>query len=167
MRLEAKALQQRWVERTGYLVERDVMVGAFSIRKLVESNKVSHEVERMKWEVTRHLPRGPVPDVMNRWSFWESFDLRRGAATRLNTLDLCNAVVHSFVFGFSADEATRLWDGFYVTSDWKRRECLYFVPVTTIFDLFRAVGNDDIVRMTMKRNKDGEMRIHVRSNTHG
>lgn len=165
-RLEVKATQKRWVERSAYLVERDLMIGGFSIRKLVESNKISNEVERMRWGVARHLPQGPVPDAMNRWSYWDSFDLARSTQTSLKTLDLCNAIVHSFVFGFNADETTGLWDGIFVTSDWKRRDCLYFVPVPTLLALFCAVGNDDVVNAVMQRNAEGEMRFVSLSNAH-
>lgn len=163
-RLQSKAAQQRWVERTGYLVERDIMIGAFSVRKLVESKKISGEVEQMRWPVTRHLLAGPVPDAWNRWSYWESFDLERGQQTTLKTVELCNVVVHSFVFGFNGDEVTGLWDGIFVTSDWKRRECLYFVPVESLTGLFQAVGADDVVTARLVRDKQAEMRIVGLSN---
>ena len=40
-RLEAKTKQKRWTDRTGYLIERDFMVGAYTMRKLIESHTVS------------------------------------------------------------------------------------------------------------------------------
>jgi hypothetical protein len=163
---EARAHQQRWVERTGYLLERDIMLGAFSVRKLVDSRKVSQHVESLRWPVARHLLNGRVPDMLNRWHFWESFDVERGRPSSLKTVELCNAVIHSFVFAFNADERTELWDGIFVTSDWRKRDCLYFVPVESLVGLFRAVGSDDVVSAVMTRDKRGEMQVTVLSSAH-
>ena len=36
-RMDAKTKQKRWTDRTGYLIERDFMVSAYAIRKLIVS----------------------------------------------------------------------------------------------------------------------------------
>ena len=42
--LDGRRSQQRWSRRTNFLLERDIMTGAFAVRRLVESNKISDEV---------------------------------------------------------------------------------------------------------------------------
>ena len=44
-RLEAKTKQKRWADRTDYLVERDFVVGAYAMRKLIESHEVPDEAQ--------------------------------------------------------------------------------------------------------------------------
>ena len=39
-RLEKRKAQRRWTERTMFLVERDIMISAYAIRKLKEANKI-------------------------------------------------------------------------------------------------------------------------------
>jgi hypothetical protein len=40
-RLHKRKSQRRWLERTSFLVERDVMVSAYAVRKLNEGRKLS------------------------------------------------------------------------------------------------------------------------------
>ena len=35
-RLERRKVQRRWVERTSFLVERDIMISAYALRKLLK-----------------------------------------------------------------------------------------------------------------------------------
>lgn len=35
-RLDVKMKQKRWTDRTGYLIERDLMVSAYAMRKLID-----------------------------------------------------------------------------------------------------------------------------------
>src|SRR5262245_14012129 len=45
-RLEAKTRQTRWTGRTDYLIERDFIVSAYTMRKLIESYDVSEDVRQ-------------------------------------------------------------------------------------------------------------------------
>jgi glycerol kinase len=47
-RLENRKTQRRWTERTGFLAERDIMVSAYAIRKLLEARKVSDIPARLR-----------------------------------------------------------------------------------------------------------------------
>src|SRR3954464_14922977 len=61
-RLEAKTKQTRWRDRTGYLIERDFILGAYAIRKLIDSYDVSSELRKRQIPVRRYELTGPPPD---------------------------------------------------------------------------------------------------------
>ena len=63
--LERKARLRRWTERTGFLVERDVMLGAYAIRKLIDTpGKSSDEARSTSIGITRHQLIGVPPDFL-------------------------------------------------------------------------------------------------------
>ena len=45
-RLEAKTKQKRWTDRTDYLIERDFVLSAYAMRKLIESHEVPDELRQ-------------------------------------------------------------------------------------------------------------------------
>jgi hypothetical protein len=48
-RLDRRSIQERWTDRSGFLVERDIMLGAYAIRKLLDTPaKISDEARRAK-----------------------------------------------------------------------------------------------------------------------
>lgn len=52
--LERRTTQRRWPDRSSFLVERDVMVAAYAIRRLNEARKISDELARVRVPVLRH-----------------------------------------------------------------------------------------------------------------
>jgi hypothetical protein len=53
-RLERRKTQKRWTQQTTFLVERDIMIAAFAIRKLTEAHKLSDDVARREVVVIQH-----------------------------------------------------------------------------------------------------------------
>jgi len=157
-RLEKKKVQTRWAERSSFLVERDVMVGAYAVRRLNEAHKISDKLAARRLKVKSHALIGGAPDVLNRFEFWEHYDLEKSEEVELSVREFCNQVIHSWNWHISAtDESPWLFNGIFISSDRKRRSCLYFIDVDMLVELFRSVGNEDIVSADMRRNSDGEM----------
>lgn len=63
IRLERRRTQERWADRSGYLVERDVMVSSYTIRKLVEATKVSDKLVGRSFTVAMYPLIGKMSDV--------------------------------------------------------------------------------------------------------
>ena len=61
-RLERRRSQKRWTGKTSFLIERDIMVAAFAIRKLIEAHKLSDDVTSHQVAVMRHSLSGRIPD---------------------------------------------------------------------------------------------------------
>ncbi|MFD8799535.1 hypothetical protein [Streptomyces atroolivaceus] len=156
-RLEKRKVQRRWTDRTAFLIERDVMIGAYAVRRLKESFKVSDELARRTWPVEIHEPRGRVPDVQNSHKFWELYDLEKSRKAGLSLANVCNQVIHSWIWGFAAREDELGLGGVFISSDRKRKKCLYFLATDTLVDLFRSIGEEEIYHVEMRRDAAGEM----------
>lgn len=160
-RLERRKTQRRWTEQTGFLVERDVMVSAYALRKLLEARKVSDSLAVQKIAVTQHsLAIGAkVPDALNRYEVWENYDLDNGRTIELPLREFCNQIVHSWNWMLSATE-DRAFNGFFVSSDRMRARSIYFVPIDTFVEILRAVGSEDVIGMSFLSDENGQMQIY-------
>ena len=156
-RLEARRSQKRWNERTTFLVERDLMVGAYAIRKLSEAKKLSTAFEAEQVPATEFPLKGSRhPDRMNWHRVDEFYDLDDGRSVDLTLRDVCNQFIHSWVFmeGFS-DGGPGL-DGVFVCSDSERKKRLLYFKVETLVRILRRAGEEEITSASMVRGNDGE-----------
>ncbi len=119
--LERRTTQRRWCERTSFLVERDVMNGAYALRKLNEARKISDELAAETFAAREHLLLGRPVDIWNRHDFYEHYDMEHPQPVQLALADFYNQVIHSWVWMLSgAEEPPHLFDGIYVSSDRRR-----------------------------------------------
>ncbi|GAB2968249.1 hypothetical protein [Frigoribacterium salinisoli] len=142
--LEKRAASRRWTERTSYLVERDLMNGMFAIRRLMESAKTSSNIPRERVSCGVHGLAGRVPQIYDRWAFWEHYDVESKQQTQLTVRELVSLFIHSFVLDFyptSDDGPAMIW----VVSDRDRHKRLYSMSFEQVVNLFRRIGSEEIV----------------------
>ncbi|MCH8563669.1 hypothetical protein LTI14_10650 [Nesterenkonia sp. YGD6] len=147
--LERRAQTARWTERTGFLVERDLMIGMYTIRRLIESAKTSSLLPREHIALGMHPLIGPVPRSYDRWSYYEYYDLDSKRQARLPVERLVNLFIHSFILEFyppSEHGPARIW----VVSDRARDKGLYSVSFERVVSLFHKVGNEDLLYVAMQ-----------------
>lgn len=161
-RLESRIRQRRWTDRTSFLAERDVMVGTYAVRKLLDTpGKVSDQVRGSAVGVhVFPMSAASPPDFWSAYKFWEHYDLESdGTAQLMSFRLLCNQVVHSLIFSLSPFPNGEGLKGFFVASDRMSRESLIFVTIPGLVTMFRAVGQDTVVQVDMRRDGTGVMRV--------
>ncbi len=134
----------RWTTRTGFLVERDLLVGMFTIRRLIESAKTSSFLPRERVSLRMHPLKDRVPGIYDRWSYWEYYDMESKRQTELTVHELVTLFIHSFVLEFypsSEHGPAMIW----VVSDRHRHKWLYSIPFAPLVGLFRRVGDEDVI----------------------
>lgn len=140
-RLEAKTKQQRWAGRTHYLVERDFVVGAYAMRKLIETDEVSDELRQRRIPVRRFELSGRRPLAAD--DIADSYDFDDGRRRTLAVVELCHEILHSVVFAFCCGETDDLFDGIYVSSDRDKNEYVYLVLASDFIALCCDIGMGD------------------------
>lgn len=134
----------RWTPRTGFHVERDLMLGMFAIRRLIESAKTSILLPTERVSLGVHPLAGHVPGIYDRWWYWEHYDMDSKRQTQLTVRELVTLFIHSFVLDFypaSEDGPARIW----VVSDRDRHKWLYSISFGQVVALFRRVGDEDLL----------------------
>jgi hypothetical protein len=138
-RLEAKTKQTRWTDRTGYLIERDFIVGAYAMQKLIGS--APDEVRQRQFPVVRYELSGDPPDPRVPDDIADSYDFENGRRSALSVVELCDEIVHSFVFAFCCGETADLFDGVYVSSDRDNNSYVYLVLASDFIALCGDIGS--------------------------
>jgi hypothetical protein len=133
--------------------ERFVFWVAFSIRKLIESKKLSDEVESTAFKLISYprLENDYPQDFMN----WEKIDRHYcfdSPEDRMMPLrKVCDQLSHSFVFMPEVDEDSGDVAGLIFNSDRSRHEALFRMSWDEFRRLIRLVVEDDVVSMSYDR----------------
>ena len=114
-RLQAKTKQTRWTDRTDVLVERDFIVGAYVVRKLLCYHPASQELRNRRIPIRRFDPAARLPIAPG--DIGASYDLALSRRDTLTPAELCHQIVNNTVFAFYCGETADLFDGVYVASD--------------------------------------------------
>ncbi len=162
--LRRRASQRRWPLSSLPLLEEEVFVGAYAIRKLLEARKLSDEVESLRVPVETFPATGVTVDLMNWDKIDLLYDLTRPGRDSLSLQDFVNQMIHSFVFMRSVTDEGGL-AGLFFTSDRQRRKRLSLVTLEDLVSVFDQVASDDIVSGSMERNPaSGEIDWVFKSN---
>jgi hypothetical protein len=140
-RLEAKTKQTRWTARTGYVIERDFVSGAYAMRKLIESGAVSAELVQRQIPVRRFDLSGTRP--VSSDDITDSYDLDNGRRRTLSVVELCHVILYSGVFTYCCGETEDLFDGIFVSSDRDKNEFVYLVLASDFIALCCDIGMGD------------------------
>ncbi len=131
---------KRWSERAVCTVERDVMIGFFIVRRLVELHKVSSRVAKMQLDVFSAPVINNVTKA-NRFSVEENYNWKLEKAERKSVAYVCNQCIHAYL-SFVDRGPDRNWSDLLVASDYDRNNVIWRVPFRTIRALFEAASND-------------------------
>lgn len=153
-------------EYVSFEIERDVMWGAYAIRKLLDAYKLPDSLARSKFGVERFPLIDRVPDYMNWDQVDEFYDFSRRDATEVTLTQLCNQLVHSFVWIKESSDTEGNYDcdaaglaGFFVASDRERYSRIYRIGVDTLIGLFRSVRSEEVVSSRLTRNTLGQWKV--------
>jgi hypothetical protein len=126
------------------------MYGYFAIRRLMECMKLSDDTLALSVPLTQYpaLPGSRITAI--NWNQLEKhYDLESPSKTSLPLRELTNQLIHSYVFVIVVGPKRRL-TGALVSSEYRRRRSLLYLPARKSGQLFRRVAADspDEVHLT-------------------
>lgn len=138
---------KRWSERAVCVVERDVMIGFFILRRMVELHKVSSKISKTQLDVFS-APVAKNVTKMNRFALDENYSWHAEKAEQKSVAYICNQCIHAYI-SFVDRGPDRNWSNLLVVSDYDRNNVIWRIPFKTISTLFEATSNDWPVSMEM------------------
>lgn len=139
--LRSRLTQKRWSETSLARLEQTVMLGFYSIRKLIEAKKLSDSVENQLIDTNLHSFKGEEVTRFNRDRIDELYSFDTVQSVTKDLIFFCNQFIHSYVFVIAFNENSCV-DGIFVSSDRERNKALYFIEIRKIIALFEQVGNN-------------------------
>ncbi|MEA5448296.1 hypothetical protein VB780_06940 [Leptolyngbya sp. CCNP1308] len=139
--LRSRMLQKRWPEASFARLEQDMMLGFYSIRKLIESKKLSDAVANQSLEALSYEWMGEPVTLINKNKIEKLYNLNSGHKIQKKLIFFCHQFIHSYIFEVLFDENYRL-NGIFISSDKERNKALYLVKLQSVIDIFEQVGSD-------------------------
>lgn len=158
-KLECRLIQKRWSEKSFYALEKEIFIGFFSIRKLIESNKISESIASKTYQIYEFPKKKKIDSIV---SISPENDFEFGKMTKIDITiaALCNQFIHSYHFAPFIPEGRALI-GFIFCSDYKRKTGIYMMTIFDIVDIYRQVGNNYPSTYSAKRIKNQKVVTHV------
>ncbi|MGH2423342.1 hypothetical protein EJ576_10815 [Pseudomonas sp. C 49-2] len=124
------------------LIERDIFIGFYSVRKLTETpTKVTDQTRTMLLAVSKFANLKPVT-WRNNHRLDQLYNLNKSNQEKRDIPFVCGRIIHSFIFAPCVSEEGGLC-GVFFTSDLDKDKFLLFMDIDEMIALFRQVGNDN------------------------
>ncbi|WP_027390599.1 hypothetical protein [Chrysiogenes arsenatis] len=121
-------------------IEKDIFVGFYTIRKLMDTVKITDSTRDLKVQID-WSPNIKQVDLLNNHRIDELYDLNKVGKEERKLKFICDQIVHSYIFMPEENEYGGL-AGFYFTSDKDRQKKIFYIAVQGVIDIFNVVGND-------------------------
>lgn len=144
----------RWSERAHCVLERDLMLGFFMLRRLIELHKVSRVTRDGTLNVFSYQSVGKNVTRLNGHDIWELYDMDQETPETKKSSYIANQFIHAYT-SFIARDESRNWSDVFVVSDFDRNDCIWRVPVAEIRKMFRVAAEDypHTTRMVFNKKK--------------
>lgn len=153
--INARLTQSRWPSRSLVLLEQDIFLGAYITRKLNESGKLPDSTWKLSIPCHTSRRRESFLSTMNWHRLHDHYDLSNFVQSRLPVSDLCNWLIHSFVFVLDHGSINnRGFKGIYLNSDRSKSNGIWHIDARDIVQFFGRVANDDIWQLKVLFSKD-------------
>ena len=150
--LQHIARPKRLTQRRYEIVERNIVISFFLLRRLIELHTVSGKVRDFRLKVFAWPSTGKLPTLLNNHRIEDLYDFSKEHAQTKKPMYICNQVIHSYSAVMVVDE-TRNWDSKLTVSDYDRKNCIWRIPVVAMVDLLRTASTDYPYQVKLTRNE--------------
>ena len=141
-----------------FLVERNIFIIVFAIRKLIDSGKTTDALSSVEFELGIHRKIGSKHhDQRYHTVDPEYWDLLSSTESKFKIRDICNEIIHSDVLTWIVDCDTGL-EGFFVASDLNAPKRLIKIDFSTFFQMIDLVLADHVVSIEISYDHTGKIK---------
>lgn len=136
-------------EHRDYRLEKALLLSAFTVRMLLDANKLSDGFDSCNLKVDFYSAKKDaqknISPLDKRFIDERYFDLASPTSSSISLRQLTNQLIHSaVVVAFSYDNANRML-GFYVVSDNDYENRLCYCSIKEWISMVEAVADDDVI----------------------
>ena len=131
----------RWTERRHCTVERDMMIGFFLLRRLMELSKVSDAILNRDLTLYSWKSLGKNVTKMNCGALDELYDIENEICVQKRPFYVSNQFIHAYM-SFPCRGDDRNWSDMLIVSDFDRNDCIWRVPFAEVVSLFDDAAAD-------------------------
>ena len=130
-RLEKMIRTRQPSERRLRALEKELFIGFYSIRKLIEANLVSTTTKKLEVPLVSYPSTGKKTTMINWHRVDQLFDFSKGRAHAVRLLDLANKMIHSYVYLPMTTSATGPVKWILIASDRQRNHSIHEIELSS------------------------------------
>jgi hypothetical protein len=138
-KLDKRINQKKWFEASNANAEKDIMISAFMIRRLYESNKIDKEMFNKTIKICQYKSNGKKINLLKRLSPDNYFDMNKPIFSNLTIKDICNNIIHSYIFILIFND--KGFNSFWVASDYNKFKFMLEIEMKIYLPILMKVGN--------------------------
>jgi len=140
-------------------VERDVFIGFYSVRKLLEAQDKITDKTRARRIILRWYRNQEAVTRHNRHRLEALYDFSKPQEEARDLFFVCHRIIHSYIFSPYFDG--KGFAGILFSSDIDKDKKLYLLTVNELITIFELVGNDYPHQIKWERDEDGNESLAV------
>lgn len=156
LRLEKRFRQKRWSSRSAFLLEQDIFLGFYAIRKIMESKKFNPKLAGLNPKVLQYAYNKVANSTLDVNHPLYSYELFNYKSYKLSTKKLSDQFIHSYHFVTEVPLGGAL-TGFYFVSDWLKDKQIFYIKLLKVIEIFYSFYLDTPCKLQIA--KDSPLRI--------
>ena len=140
--LEKKKSQKQWRGSSYAKIEQKIMVSFYSIRKLMDANKLTDSIVNLDVPATEYAATGKKVTLLNNHKIDELYKLEEPKEKTIKLRFLCNQMVHSYIFMIVTQPDSNGLGSILINSDNIKDERLISITADTLIKTFESVGQN-------------------------
>lgn len=134
------------------LFEKKVSISAYSIRKLLEAEKIGPDFPMWTFGISKFLKKTQDKiDYMNNHDIERFYKLDTPIKDSISIACLSDTLIHSYIFSLNLNESGEIVT-FLFTSDKTKEECIYEMKIENFANLLQWIGYSDVIRCDQLRD---------------
>jgi len=133
-------------------IEKTILMGFYSIRKLVDAHKLSNATQEMKINIFTY-PNINNVTLMNWHKIHELYNLSEENIEQRRISFVYNQLIHSYVFMVD-DNDDGGFSGIFFSSDTQRNKTLFKITADELIRIFNTVGSDYPSKSRLEFNEE-------------
>lgn len=121
-------------------VEIKIFIIAYSLRKLMDTNKVSDNLSNAAIKVNKFPKNSKKLTAMNNHRLEEQYDFKKRIENKLYIRDVCNQIIHSYTFQLTGFRKKIFY--IFFNSDHQKNKYLYQVKINDFLKVVLKFSNN-------------------------
>ena len=155
--LKRRLKRQIWRQDSLNKAEKIIFTGFYYVRKLIESIKVTDGCKKSSHVLYVLSVQSDTPTTnWDRWDILDHIRYEEMVKKKMDVSQICDKVIHAWWNMFCQSENGGL-EAIMITTDRMREREVWWLPASTIIEVFNQFGNNWPTKITAKRNECGQL----------
>ncbi|WP_027852830.1 hypothetical protein [Marinobacterium litorale] len=140
-KLLKRLVQKKWSKRSWFCLEKELFIGFYAVRKLIESDNSLNKLSHKKYELLM-FQRGNI--IQDEFDEFVPYDHENSQKELVSVRDICNQFIHSHhLIPFASNNSLV---GFLVNSEFQSKKGIYMITIFDIVEIYRScAGREGLV----------------------